>query len=97
MSNRIATFFPGTAVVRRTTFAHIVGSLEYFSLRILIDDLGKTLYYAAQNRLIASDHDCRLLRDLYIWLRRRIDNHTLDLPADARKGRRLRFHAVAEC
>ena len=96
LSNRIATFFPGTAVVPRPTVAHIVGLLAIFLSCIVVDDLGHSLYYAIQDWDIAGYDDCWVLRYLHLRFRCRLRNHSLNIPADARKRRRLRLHAEAE-
>ena len=95
-SYRISTFFPGTAVVTRTTVAHIVGLLAIFLSCIVVDDLGHSLYYAIQDWDIAGDHDRWFLRYLHLWFRCRLRNHSLNFPADTRKRRRLRLHDEAE-
>lgn len=93
MSNRIATFFPGTAVVPRTTVAHVVSPLAISSSWFLTDVVGQTLHYAVQDWLLTCNHDSRSLRRVHLWVRCRIRHSRLHLPPNARNGRRLRLHA----
>lgn len=96
ISNRIATFFPGTAVVHRPTVAQIVGLSAILYSYIFVDDVGYTLCNAIEDWSIASHHDSRFLRCLHLRFCCGLGDNSLNFPADAEKGRRLRLYAKAE-
>ena len=63
---------------------------------ILIDDVGHTLCNAIEDWSIASYHDSRFLRCLHLRVCCGFGNNSLNFPANAERGRRLRLYAEAE-